>query len=116
MSFILLAAPLIGVSFGAGYFYATSKVPPDAPKPPPLPQELIEEIHSGTPLKHLPSNAIDTVSALDRERLMEDIKKHRSLRKVERPTHSFSSECELLKTMRSRISSIRAVCEDEPDW
>jgi len=116
MSFILIAAPLIGVSFGAGYFYATSKVPPDAPKPPPLPKELIEEIHCGIPLKNLPSNAIDTITTFDREKLMEDIKKHRSLKKVERPPHSFSSDCELLKSMRSRISNIRAVCEDETDW
>ena len=108
MSFVLLAiAPLVGVSFGAGYLYGTSNTQ-TIPKPP-LPPALITEIQKGVPLKHVDYCTEKKIIWTDHDSLLKEIHNPPVLKKIT-IERTVQNDC-LINDLKSRLKSIRSKIE-----
>ena len=105
MSFLLLAAPLLGVSFGAGYFYGSY-----TPTTPTISQELIVEIQKGVSLKRVEVDKTSKVVWTDHDALLREINQRPVLKPTqhrEKPKSQedvmFEELKEILKSRRQRV-------------
>lgn len=106
MSFLLLVAPLFGVSFGAGYFYG-SYTNIDVTNHP-LPRDLIVEIQKGIVLKHVEKR----IECDDKHNLlMKEIQNAPVLKKVNNIT-KLETENEWMNDLRKKLRSLHDVTND----
>ena len=103
MSFLLLAAaPLLGVSFGAGYFYGSY-----TPSTPSISQELIVEIQKGVSLKHVEVDNNSKVVWTDHDALLREINQRPVLKTTILREKSKSQEDVMFEELKEILKSRR---------
>ncbi len=106
MSFLLLVAPLFGVSFGAGYFYGSYTNTDEVVNP--LSRDLIVEIQKGIMLKHVEKRIEHNDN---HSLLMKEIQSTPILKKVDNIT-KLNIEDEWMQDLRKKLRSIHNVINE----